>query len=404
MLFSSVAIVRGGDFPKIDLVDMQHNVVEGLKNRLESLAGERANINPQKLAEFEKNYEVVKSKIGYLEHLFDEPNSASFLNPNQIKTALLLLTVTGLTAGITHLGISRIQNQPLRYVSYGLAGLIILFELVVWYFSETVALVFADAEKMDRKDNPKIYEIVEELARKAKIPTPKIWYNSMAIPNAFACGRGKSSSSILVTKGLLELLDENELRAVLAHEVSHIKNYDTTLSTLAGVISVPGLIFSDALQNRVYSGSRNERDVMLGYFIGLFGEWAFKLLNLSVSRSREYLADQSGAILIADPASLASALSKIKDKMKSKYNTTSVFSSEELSFSKAFEAMCITSPFKEMGISQDEKEDEVNVVRGWIEWFGEMFSTHPLTKNRVNKLKELEQKYVNLLKEGGDAV
>ncbi len=402
VFFSSFALAQSEELQKIDLVDMQHKVIEELKNRLECLEVERVNIDPQKLEDFEKNYEIVKSKIGRLEHLFDEQSTSDLLNSNQLKTAVLLLSVAGLTGGVIHFGVSKIQNQSLRYVSYGLAGALIIFELIVWYFSELVALVFADAEKLDKDEYGKIYEIVEELAGKANIPMPRLWHNSMGIPNAFACGRSKNSASVLLTRGLLELLDDNELRAVLAHEISHIKNRDVMLSTLAGVISIPGLIFADVLQNRIYSRDRAEMDVVLGYFIGLFGEWMFKLLQMSVSRSREYLADQSGAALTADPASLVSALNKIKEKMQSKYNTSHAFSSEELTFSKAFEAMCIASPFKEM--AQDEQEeDEVNVVRGWIEWFGELFSTHPLTKNRVIRLKELEQKYVDLLKEGGDA-
>ena len=260
---------------------------------------------------------------------------------------------------------------------------------------------------LDKEKYAYVYRIIEDLAQKQAFLKPKVFYNSMSVPNAFACGRNQSHASVLVTQGLLNLLDENELRAVLAHEISHIRHYDIMLMSASNAISIPGLIaaqgLKDSIRDERSNRYRSDAAAIACYFIGLFSEWAFKLMNLSISRSREYLADQSGATLCAEPMALGSALNKIRDRMVSKFNDTSFFTSSELKFSKGFEAMCIASPFKENSSNsvaaqnssedQTDMENTVDSARSWLEWFFEFFSTHPSTKNRIAKLKELDNTY-----------
>lgn len=369
----------------------------------------------KELSELEKHYEKLESKIAGLDNLFDESQDISFFDSNKIKSIFLILAITGLTGGLGYIGANHIHNRSSRYVAYGLTGIFLLVELLMFYFSETIALVMSDARTLDKEKYAHVYRIVEKLAQKAGIPKPKVFYNQMSIPNAFACGRNKRNASVLVTQGLLDLLDERELSAVLAHEISHIRHSDIMLTSVANAISTPGLIAAQALKDGIHDRTthqiRNDLFSVACYFMGLFGEWTFKLMNLSISRSREYMADQSGAKLCADPMALASALNKIKDRMVSKFNDTSNFTSSELKFSKGFEMMCIASPFQgdlsqgdssqgdpsKCSDDQDAMENKIDSIRSWIEWIGEWFSTHPLTKNRIAKLKELEQKYIELL-------
>ncbi|MFH1253803.1 MAG: M48 family metalloprotease [bacterium] len=408
----------------VSLNELKEQTVSVLKNRLRELKeiiftrkSELTNVQrlsvadlQKELAKFEKDYAKLESKIADLEHAFDESQDISFLNSNQIKTVLLILAVTGLTGGLGYVGLKNIHNRPAKYIACSLTGLLLLGEFLMFYFSETIALVMSDAKTLDKEKYAYVYGIVENLAQKAGIPKPKVFYNKMSIPNAFACGRNRSNASVLVTQGLLDLLNEDELRAVLAHEISHIRHYDTMLMSASNAISTPGLIVAQGLKDSIYDcdSNRTRGDLLAVtcYFLGLFSEWTFKLMNLSISRSREYLADESGAKLCADPIALASALNKLRDRMVSKFNDTSNFTSSELKFSKGFETMCIASPFKENSSSyaddQDDMNNKIDSVRSWIEWVSEWFSTHPLTKNRVIKLKQLEQQYVELLEKGSE--
>jgi len=408
----------------ISLNELKEQTVSVLKNRLCELEeiiftrkSELTNVqgisvadSQNELAKFEKDYAKLESKIADLEHAFDESQDISFLNSNQIKTVLLISAVTGLTGGLGYVGFKNIHNRPVKYIACGLIGLLLLGEFLMFYFSETIALVMSDAKTLDKEKYAYVYNIVEDLAQRAGIPKPKVFYNKMSIPNAFACGRNRSNASVLVTQGLLDLLNEDELRAVLAHEISHIRHYDTMLMSASNAISTPGLIVAQGLKNSIHDRDSNRtRGDLLAvacYFLGLFSEWTFKLMNLSISRSREYLADESGAKLCADPMALASALNKLRDRMVSKFNDTSNFTSSELKFSKGFETVCIASPFKENSSSyaddQDDMNNKIDSVRSWIEWVSEWFSTHPLTKNRVIKLKQLEQQYVELLEKSSE--
>ncbi len=406
------------------LNELKEQTISALKNKLSELERiifirkrDLTNVHgvsvadlQKELAKFEEDYAKLELKIADLEHAFDESQDTSFLNTNQIKTLLLISAIIGLTGGLGYVGFKNIHNRSAKYIACGLTGLIILVELLMFYFSETIALIFADAKTLDKEKYAYVYEIVKDLAQKAGIPKPKVFYNKMSIPNAFACGRNKSNASVLVTQGLLDLLNERELRAVLAHEISHIRHYDIMLTSASNAISTPGLIAAQVLKDSIHDRDNNRNRLNLAavtcYFLGLFSEWAFKLMNLSISRSREYLADESGAKLCADPMALASALNKIRDKMVSKFNDTSNFTSSELKFSKGFEMMCIASPFKENSSSyaddQDVMSKQIDSVQSWIECISEWFSTHPLTQNRVSRLKELERRYVDLLEKSNE--
>ncbi len=260
------------------------------------------------------------------------------------------------------------QSISILYVAVGLA---VIMNLVAYWQSDKIALSISRAIPAKREEQLELFRIVENLAITAGLPMPKIYILPSYQINAFATGRNPDHASIAVTQGALEKLDKNELEGVIAHELSHVGNRDILVSTvavvLAGVIAITADWF---FRISFFGGGRRGRDdeganilMILTVVVAILAPIASTLIQLAISRKREYLADASGALLTRYPDGLASALEKIKQDSSPMQGATN-----------ATAHLFLSSPFK-------GKEGT-----GWLM---RLFSTHPPLDDRIKILKEM---------------
>ena len=226
---------------------------------------------------------------------------------NYVRTAALM---AGLFALLVWVG-SRIGGAQ-GMLLFGAIGL--LFNFGAYWFSDRVALGVNRAQPVSREELPEVYDVVEELTSRAGLPMPRVYLIPSSSPNAFATGRNPAHAAVAVTQGILQILNRRQLRAVLGHELAHVKNRDTLISMI--VAAVAGLISSAASILRwgliFGGGSRDDRRSSAGDLaIILIAPLIALLLQLAVSRTREYAADANGSALTDDPEALADALERI---------------------------------------------------------------------------------------------
>jgi len=186
----------------------------------------------------------------------------------------------------------------------------ILMNGTAYFFSDKIALASSGAVPISREQAPRLYAVMERLAGKANIPMPKLYMIPQPAPNAFATGRNPSHASVAVTQGLLELMNDEELEGVIAHELSHVRNYDILTSSIAATIA--GAVTWIARMGFLFGGRDRERGGGLGAILLLvLAPFAALLLQLGISRQREYQADASGAQMVGYPNGLISALEKL---------------------------------------------------------------------------------------------
>ena len=222
---------------------------------------------------------------------------------NNFKTVLLLGLLTGIILFIGSL--------------WGEQGLIMAFVLSVlmnfasYFFSDRIALAMYGARPVTREEAPRLYAIVEYLCSRAALPMPKLYIIPSDSPNAFATGRNPQHASVAVTEGALRLLDEEEMRGVLAHEISHVRNRDILTSSVAATLA--GAIMMIARMAFFFGGSRDREEGggAGGILMIILAPIAALFIQMWISRTREYEADRSGAEILGDPRGLASALQKL---------------------------------------------------------------------------------------------
>lgn len=229
---------------------------------------------------------------------------------NQLKTTFLLACMSGLLLFFGHL-LGGNQGLLVAFIFS------LLFNFVTYFYSESIVLKMYGAQPLDKEKFGWIYEIVHELCQESRMPMPKLWYLKTDMPNAFATGRSPAHSSVAVTQGILDLLERHELRGVLAHEISHIKNRDVLVATIAATMAMTIGYLADMLRWSMFFGRNNDRDnhgqsTASLIFTIILMPIAAMLIQFAISRSREYLADESGASYSHDPLALASALEKLK--------------------------------------------------------------------------------------------
>ena len=227
---------------------------------------------------------------------------------NGLKTALLLGLLMGLCLGVGYV-FGREEGLIIGFVIGG--GM----ALVSYFFSDKIALASVGAKQISREEAPELYEMVQRLSERAKIPMPRLYYSPEQAPNAFATGRGPSNGVVCVTAGLMQMMSGRELEGVLGHEISHIKHRDILISTIAAIIA--GAISVLTHMMMWGGGGRRDRDnggleIVLLLLTMILAPLAAGLIQMAISRSREYAADASGAELAGGPEGLISALRKLE--------------------------------------------------------------------------------------------
>jgi heat shock protein HtpX len=246
--------------------------------------------------------------------------------------------------------------------------IIIIYNIVAYEYSDKIALASARAIPADPNQYYELHNVVEEVALAAGIPKPKVYIMNEAQPNAFATGKNPQNASICVTTGLLQMMNREELQGVVAHEMSHIRNYDILLMTVVGIIAGLIIIIRDVAFRGMWFGvgerrGRRERDsggnilMIIGLVLAIISPILVALIRAAISRQREFLADATGAYIVRDPDGLASALGKIGSYEKPMQSAT-----------EATAHMFISSPFGHVS---------------------EAFASHPPIEERIKRLLSL---------------
>lgn len=256
-----------------------------------------------------------------------------------------------------------------KIFGYGVIGIILISSIsVVWvlisyYKGDKIVLAANGAHEVKKRDEPYLVNTVESLALAAGIPTPKIYIIEDEAPNAFATGRDPKHASVAVTRGLLNIMNRAELEGVLAHEISHIKNYDIRYMTLVTVVvGIIGMI-ANILAYSFFFNNGRDRDngwlIVIGILAAILAPFFAQLVQLAISRQREYLADASGALLTHNPQGLADALKKLaSNKIPPRLAD------------KTSASLYIVNPFKRTTVES-------------------LFSTHPPIEKRIEKLESM---------------
>jgi len=275
---------------------------------------------------------------------------------NQLKTVVLLGALTGLLLLIGQL-IGGIDGLAIAF------AIALIINVGTYWFSDKIVLRMYGGKQVSKKEEPELHGIVEDICKKADLPKPKIYLLPIETPNAFATGRSPEKAAVACTQGILRILNKEELEGVIAHELAHIKNRDTLIATIAATIA--GVISYLAFMARfaaIFGGGRDRNGSTFELlFLAILTPIIAVIIQLAISRSREYLADERGAGFLQNAKGLASALQKLH--LSARHNP--------LQFgNKATASLFIVNPFSARGLVG-------------------LFSTHPPMEERVKRLQRL---------------
>ncbi|HEX5367807.1 MAG TPA: zinc metalloprotease HtpX [Dehalococcoidia bacterium] len=280
-----------------------------------------------------------------------------------LKTAVLLGALTGLLVGLGYI----IGGSGLAILALILAGAMNFF---AYWFSDKLALRMAGAREVTQQQEPGLHAIVAEVATLAGVPKPRVYVVENESPNAFATGRNPQHAVVAVTTGIRRILTDRELRAVIAHEMGHVKNRDILISsvaaTVAGAISyIQTMLLWGSLFGGGFGGrGRNNDNVLIAFLASIVAAFAAMMLQLAISRTREFQADASGAEYVHDPEALASALSKLQTGVQMR-------PMQQNAGTQATSSLYIMHPFRMEG------------------GFSNLFSTHPPVEERIRRLRKM---------------
>ncbi len=279
---------------------------------------------------------------------------------NQLKTAFLLVALTVLLVLIGRAWLGPAGMVPFLVIAVVMNG-------VAYWFSDRIALASARAREVAPQEAPMLYRLADRLAAQYRVPRPRVYVSPDPSPNAFATGRNPKHAAICVNAGLLRILDEEEVYGVLAHEFGHVRNRDILISSVVAVIAGAITLIANVAQWGLMFGGYGGRDSrdqgagIAGLLMIIFAPIAALLIQLAVSRSREYQADRTGAEVSGDPLALASALRKLD-------RTTQVVPSQTAS--PSFAHLYIVNPLRGQALSG-------------------LFSTHPPIEERIRRLEAM---------------
>lgn len=301
------------------------------------------------------------------------------VSSNKLKTWIIMILFTGFVAFVAYvftfaLGYSRSE-------AVGFLTIFLIFALVMnfasYYFSDSLILAISQAQQIQKKDAPEVFRVVENLSIAQGMPMPRVYVIDDTAPNAFATGRDPQHAAVVFTTGILQKLDRLELEGVAAHELSHVKNYDIRVMAVVTILVGLVALLADMFFRMMWWGGGRRRDensggsaqglfILIAFILALLSPLIAQLIQLAVSRRREFLADASGALLTRNPDSLADALLKIsQDK-------------EPLEVAnKGTAHLYFENPFKDR-------------QQGGVGWFANLFNTHPPVEERIKVLRGMQ--------------
>ena len=282
---------------------------------------------------------------------------------NQFKTGLLLSLLTVLLVAVGHL-LGGTSGATTAFL------FALLLNLGAYWFSDRIVLAMYRAKPLSEAEAPQVHRAVREIAQRDRIPMPKLYWISAVTPNAFATGRNPRHAAVAVTSGLLELMNEEELKGVLAHELSHVKNRDTLVMCVAAAVAgAISMLASWARWGLMWGGDRSDNrrsgnavlQVAAVLVIAILAPLAAMLIQLAISRTREFGADETGARLTGNPSGLASALEKLDRAVRAHPLPNA---------NPATAHLFIVNPLRADAIAK-------------------LFSTHPPIEERVRRLRSM---------------
>lgn len=283
---------------------------------------------------------------------------------NKRNTVLIFLGFIALISIIGG-GFAYIYNDPSIMIMSTIVALI--YAAVQYFFSTQLAIMMTGAKKANRRDNRRLYNIVENLTITAGLPMPEVYIIDDPAPNAFATGRDPDHAVVAATTGLIDIMDDKELTAVMAHELSHVKNYDIRVSAIAfALVCVIGFLSDIGFRMMRYSRKNDKENSPVGLFMiiftAIFAPLAASIAQMAVSREREYLADISAVEITRYPEGMISALKKLEEHSRPMTRQNA-----------ATEAMFINSPLRKQAVN--------------------LFSTHPPIEKRIERLEHAKYSF-----------